>query len=365
MIIFFISIVSLILALVHFVIYKTIVSVFSFSLFPRIISATVITALCLSFILASILTFNFNNLFTRILYTFSATWLGFAFYLFLASCVFALTTLILQIFGIDISLQTFGIVCLALALVVSIYGTVHARAIVVKDLTVALPNLPAEWQEKKAVFISDIHLGAVNGQNFSRDIVTKINEINPDIVFIGGDLYDGVKVDELEIIKPFGDLHPALGTYFVTGNHEEFRDDKHYLKNIESIGIHVLNDQMVTINGLQLVGVGDRDSINPTKFQEILSNLNIDKTKPTILLKHQPSQLDVADNAGISFQISGHTHKAQVFPLNIFTHFIFKGYDYGFHMYDKMAVYTSSGVGTWGPPLRVGSDGEIVVFNFR
>jgi len=314
--------------------------------------------------LASILTFNFNNLFTRILYTFSATWLGFAFYLFLASCIFALATLVLSIFNLDISLQWFGIVCLTLAVIVSIYGTIHARTIVVKNITVPLPNLPTEWQGKKAVYISDVHLGAVNGEGFSANIVAKINEINPDIVFIGGDLYDGVKVDELEIIKPFSDLHPTLGVYFVTGNHEEFRDDKHYLKNIENIGIHVLDDKIVTINGLQLVGVGDRDSINPVKFQDILSNLNIDKNKPTILLKHQPLQLDIAEKAEISFQISGHTHKAQTFPLNIFTHFIFKGYDYGFHMYKNMAVYTSSGVGTWGPPLRVGSDGEIVVLSF-
>ena len=316
------------------------------------------------FVLVSVLTFFSNNLFTRILYTFSATWLGFAFYLFLASCLLALTTLIFKIFGIDISLQTFGVVCLALAVIVSIYGTIHARTIVVKDLTVTLPNLPIEWQGKKAVFISDIHLGAVNGENFSKEIVTKINEINPDIIFIGGDLYDGVKVDEAEIIKPFSGLHPTLGTYFVTGNHEEFRDDKHYLKNIENIGIRVLDDQMVEINGLQLVGVGDRDSIKPVKFQEILNNLKIDKIKPAILLKHQPSQLDIAEGAGISLQISGHTHKAQTFPLNIFTHFIFKGYDYGFHMYKNMAVYTSSGIGTWGPPLRVGSDGEIVVLHF-
>ena len=95
-----------------------------------------------------------------------------------------------------------------------------------------------------------------------------------------------------------------------------------------------------------------------------MENLNIDKNQPSILLKHQPLQLDIAEQAGISMQISGHTHKAQVFPLNISTHFIFKGYDYGLKFLHKMLVYTSSGVGTWGPPLRVGSDSEIVVFTF-
>jgi predicted MPP superfamily phosphohydrolase len=119
------------------------------------------------------------------------------------------------------------------------------------------------------------------------------------------------------------------------------------------------------INDLQLIGVDDRDSINAIKFQTILSNLKIDKNKPAILLKHQPSQLNIAENAGISLQISGHTHRAQIFPLNIFTNLIFKGYDYGLRRWNKMIVYTSSGVGTWGPPMRVGSDSEIAVFEFR
>ena len=151
---------------------------------------------------------------------------------------------------------------------------------------------------------------------------------------------------------------------FITGNHEEFRNDKHFLDAIKNVGIRVLNNEMVVVDGLQIIGVDDRDSTNRVKFESVLSALNIDKNKPSILLKHQPFQLDEAANAGISIQISGHTHKAQVFPLNIFTQLIFKGYDYGLKMYDKMIVYTSSGVGTWGPPLRVGSDSEIVVFKF-
>jgi predicted MPP superfamily phosphohydrolase len=364
MIIIFISIISVILALVHLVIYKAVVSIFSLSLFWRTITCVLLAVFCLSFILASILVSSFNNLFTRIYYTISAIWLGVAFYLFLASCMYVLMIFILRIFGVNTSLEWFGILFIALALIVSIYGVVHARNIVVKNVNVVLPNLPISWQGKKAVYISDVHLGAIYGEDFSESIVEKINKINPDIVFIGGDLYDGVKVNETEVVKPFTDLHPALGTYFVTGNHEEFRDVTHYLEVVKNAGVIVLNDQMVTIDGLQLVGVDDRDSTNPAKFQAILAGLNINKNEPSILLKHQPLQLDEAAQAGISLQISGHTHKAQVFPLNIFTHMMFKGYDYGLKMYKDMAVYTSSGVGTWGPPLRVGSDSEIVVFTF-
>jgi predicted MPP superfamily phosphohydrolase len=122
---------------------------------------------------------------------------------------------------------------------------------------------------------------------------------------------------------------------------------------------------MVDITGLQLIGVDDRDSTDPVKFQDIISGLRIDPSKPSILLKHQPSQLDIASKAGITLQISGHTHRAQIFPLNFFGEALFKGYDYGLHLKDNMIVYTSSGVGTWGPPMRVGSDSEVVAFIFN
>ncbi len=364
MIIIFLSIISFVLALVHFVIYKVFVSIFSFSSAERITIGIILTALCLSFLIASILTFYFNNSFTRIFYKTSAIWLGFAFYLFLFSCIYILTLEIFRLFSIDISLRWFGILCLAIAIIIGIYGLIHTRYINIKNINIALPNLPVSWQGKKAVWISDLHLGAVYDKNFTQNIVNKINEINPDIVFIGGDLYDGTKIDEIDIIKPFAQLHPALGTYFITGNHEEFRNNKIYLDAIKNTGIHILNNEMTTIDGVQLVGVDDKDSTNIAEFNIILSSLNIDKSKPTILLKHQPSQLAQAVQAGISFQISGHTHRAQMFPLNIFTSLIYKGYDYGFHKVDKMNVFTSSGIGTWGPPMRVGSDSEIVVFNF-
>jgi predicted MPP superfamily phosphohydrolase len=364
MIIIFASILALVLALVHFVIYKLIVTIFSFSVTWRIFIGVILAVLGISFIIASVLTFYFYNSFTNYFYTFSASWLGFTVYLFLFSCLFFLVLFILQVFNINISTQYFGILCLLLAIVFGVYGIIHARYITVKNINIELSNLPPSWQGRKAVWISDLHLGAIYDKNFTQNIVTKINEINPDVVFIGGDLYDGVKVNESEIIQPLIDLHPKLGTYFVTGNHEEFSDDKHYLDAIKNIGIHVLNNEMTTIDGMQLIGVDDKDSINIAKFNIILSGLNIDKSKPSILLKHQPSQLAEAEKAGISLQISGHTHKAQMFPLNIVTSLVFKGYDYGFHKFNKMDVFTSSGVGTWGPPMRVGSDSEIIVFNF-
>ena len=357
--------ISFILALLHFAVYEMIVSIFVLSSAGHLVIAIILIILGLSFILASILTFNYNNLLVRIYYTLSAVWLGFVVYLFLASCVYALFLETAQIFNINISTESFGILCLIFVIIIGTYGLIHARLILVKNIPVVLPHLPNEWQKKRAVWISDLHLGAIHDQDFVKSIVYKINKINPDIVFIGGDLYDGVKVNESEIIKPLANRHPTLGIYFITGNHEEFRDDKKYLESIRNIGIRILDNEMIMIKGLQLIGVDDRDSINTIKFKTILSNLKINKNKPSILLKHQPSQLNIAEEAGLSLQISGHTHRAQIFPLNIFTNLIFKGYDYGLRRWNKMIVYTSSGVGTWGPPMRIGSDSEIMVFEFK
>ena len=352
------------LALLHLVIFEAIILIFPISAFWQLIIGIIFLILCLSFVLSSILGFNFNNLFTRVLYKMSVTWLGCAFYLFLVSCLSILLTAILQVLRINISLDNFYIFCFLMAIIASTYGVFHARKTLVKNVKIKLANLPASWKDKKIIFISDIHLGAVNGKNFAKKVVKKINEQDPDIIFIGGDLFDGVKINEDNAVSPFADLHPVLGTYFVTGNHEEFRPNGNFLKAIKKVGIRVLDNEMVLVEGIQLIGVDDRDSTNEEKFKNILTNLNIDKNKLSILLKHQPSQLDIASKANISMQISGHTHKAQVFPLNLITKSIFKGYDYGLHIYDKMNVFTSSGVGTWGPPLRVGSDSEIMVFTF-
>ena len=96
-----------------------------------------------------------------------------------------------------------------------------------------------------------------------------------------------------------------------------------------------------------------------------LSRLAIDPRKPSILLKHEPRDLDVAEAAGISLQISGHTHKAQMWPLVYVAQRSYKGFAYGLKRLGRMQVYTSSGVGSWGPPMRVGTDGEIVVITLQ
>jgi predicted MPP superfamily phosphohydrolase len=193
-----------------------------------------------------------------------------------------------------------------------------------------------------------------------------INSLAPDIAFIGGDLFDGSSVPAiLELVTPLAEIRSPLGIYFVLGNHEQFENSEPFINKLSSLGITILKNRMIEINGLQLVGIEYSRATKKEGLRTALAGMAIDKSKPSILLKHEPSDLDIAEEAGISLQISGHTHKAQQWPLNYISEWTYKGYSYGLNPHGTMQVFTSSGTGTWGPPIRVGSDCEIIEFIFK
>ncbi len=365
----FIILALIVLFFTHLAVYKGLVDIFTLSSGMTILWLKIfLIVFGLAFIAAIFLSFRYNNLFTRIFYMISASWYGFLLYLLLAVAIYAVLA---TIFGNTVFLVWIGKILVVFALIISAYGLWNAEQITLTRYNVSIPNLPASWQGKKAVWISDIHLGQILGVEYSRRIVDMINKENPDIVFIGGDLYDGVKIDEVAAIAPFKNLHSSLGVYFITGNHEEFGDKTHFINTIKMAGIRVLDNEMINIDGLNIIGVNDGDSTEAKVFETILTGLNlptqagIQKGASTILLKHQPSGLDIAEKFGINLQISSHTHRAQMYPLSYVTKLMYKGYDYGQKNYGNMQVIVSDGVGTWGPPLRVLTKSEIVVLNFK
>ncbi len=110
----------------------------------------------------------------------------------------------------------------AIAAFAGIYGLINARIIRIRRIAVHLPNLPASWRGRRAVLLSDLHLGRINGVRFCRRMVAMAARLNPDIVFLPGDLFDGTQADLDRLIAPFRQLAPPFGIYFSTGNHEEF-----------------------------------------------------------------------------------------------------------------------------------------------
>jgi predicted MPP superfamily phosphohydrolase len=209
-----------------------------------------------------------------------------------------------------------------------------------------------------------VHLGHVNGAALLRRVVTKLQRFKPDIVFLTGDLYDGTMINAAAAASPWKSFVPNFGAYFVTGNHEEFSDPSRYLEAVRSSGLRVLQNEKVVVDGLQLVGVPDHASSNAVRFRWTLENLAIDRNHVSILLSHSPHALSVPEQAGVSLQLSGHTHGGQVFPFTWFTRRIFGPYTYGLNRFGEMQVYTTTGAGTWGPPMRVGTQPEIVLIEF-
>jgi predicted MPP superfamily phosphohydrolase len=171
-------------------------------------------------------------------------------------------------------------------------------------------------------------------------------------------------VDRDKVIEPFSRLSAPYGIYFITGNHEEFNDNTKYLQAVRRAGMRVLYNEKVELEGLQIIGVDYGDTRREEPFRSILKNVGIDRLKPSILLKHAPFHLQVAKDHGITLQLSGHTHQGQVFLFRFITSRVYQGYDYGLKWFEDLLVYTSSGAGTWGPPVRVDTNPEIVVIKF-
>ena len=248
---------------------------------------------------------------------------------------------------------------------VAIFGLVNALTLRVTTYNVSLPNLPAPWCGRRVAVVSDIHVGHIFGSRFVRKIVKQLNELEPSAVFISGDMFDGAVVDIPGAVNPWANFRALAGTYFVTGNHEEVRDRTPYLAALSGVGITVLQNEKVNVNGLQIIGVHDAEAHCRTVFRELLKQAKIDPGHPSILLAHRPGRLDVAESAGISLQMSGHTHAGQFLPFSLLVRMIYGRFGYGHHRHGSLQVVTSSGAGTGGPPFRVGTRSEIVVIQLQ
>ncbi|MDP2708648.1 MAG: metallophosphoesterase [bacterium] len=351
----------------HYLIFHIIVKVFGITS-PVLVNVfrTAAALLPLSFILASILINRFNNFFVRLFYATTSTWLGFLTYFFLACVLFYAILYSNKLFSLNLNHRILIIALFTAAAAIGIYGLFAADNVKIKTLDIALPNLPEAWRGKTAVFISDLHLGAINNYEFADRLAEQINGLNPDLLFIGGDFFDGQKnIDLNRLARSFGRLNAPAGKFFITGNHEEFGDNSEFITAITGAGIISLNNQLIDLNGLQIIGLDYRDAYSRQAFSGLLAGLNIDKNKPSILLRHVPDKIEVAREAGISLMLSGHSHKGQLFPIQLIEILFYDGFQYGLKNAGSTQVYTTSGAGVWGPPMRVLADPEIVVIKFK
>jgi predicted MPP superfamily phosphohydrolase len=359
-----------VLLLGHWFIYRTWI-VFQGNLGPEPALALwdVLFLMAFSFIVASLLSFRFSNLLVDTFYKIAAVWMGFLNFFAMASVLCWVTWLLFRISGLHLDpallRPKIADVFFTLAVLDGLYGLINARRIRVRSIPIHLPNLPSAWRGRTALLLSDLHLGPVNGLAFSRRIVNLANSLKPDIVLLPGDLFDGTKVDADRLAAPFKQLTPPLGVYYSTGNHDEFGGAAQYAAAIAHAGIHVLTNEKVVIDGLQVLGVPYHDSTYPIRMKATVDALQLSADLPSILLSHVPNRLPIVEQAGVNLQLSGHTHGGQIVPSTWFVRLAFGKFTYGLNNFRTLQVYTSSGVGTWGPPMRVRTHPEVVLLQFE
>jgi len=217
--------------------------------------------------------------------------------------------------------------------------------------------------------IKFIHLGTIVGRKRFDNIVSTINEQNPDIVLLPGDIVDEdlgpvIKENLGEALK---NIRSKYGVFAVTGNHEYIGGVEPACKYLTDHNVTLLRDSVVKLNNsLYIVGREDRSISQFTgKRRKPLEELmkDVDKSLPVILMDHQPFKLEEASRNGVDFQLSGHTHHGQLWPLNLITRMVYQ-VSWGSARIGETQFYVSCGVGTWGPPVRTGNCPEILNIKF-
>jgi uncharacterized protein len=350
----------------HWFLYSSLTLLLPLSESVSFILRLALAFLSISFLLASIIGARSASIFARAYYKLAAYWIAVLYCIFPATILSVLIHILIIGLNLPISSVITTLLLLGSAFAYAVYKIYISHIPVLTQVKVKLKNLPNYWRGKKVVLITDTHFGHIRHHWFAEQIVSAVAALNPSAVFIGGDFFDGVPADLTNLAQTFKKLKPPHGNFFVTGNHEEFGTNKdEFVGAIKSAGIRVLDNEAVEVEGLQLVGVDYKDTKNPDKLAEILKKIGISDQAPTILLKHVPNNLEVAEAHNIDLHLSGHTHLGQVYPFQHVTQRLFKGYDYGLKQHGSMQVYTSSGAGSWGPPIRVGTHSEIVEITFE
>jgi len=296
-------------------------------------------------------------------------WFAMVLYSFLGFALFDLYKLLfghLFGFGLDPGLERKArILTLVSALFAIGAGYWNAWEPKIRTVHMKLEKKLGERDPLRVAVISDIHLGTIVGEKKLRKIVGLVQSLKADLILLPGDILDEDphRILGNQVRGILRELTAPLGVYAVTGNHEYLAGVERACSYLEETGIRVLRDEAVKVGeSLYIVGREDRSSSLFTgrkraSLRELLAN--IPQGCPVLVMDHQPVNLDEAKENGVDIQVSGHTHHGQLFPLNYITQLVYE-VSWGYIKKGGTHIYVSCGVGTWGPPVRLGSTPEIV-----
>ncbi len=317
-----------------------------FDIEPGIGFYTLLVIAAISYPLSAMIERVVSNNLTRVFYTISSSWMGISFYILTFMGIYWIISFFIKIPG-----EVAGIIVLGLSALLSGYSLINSTYLDVKRVEIPLNGLK---KDVKVVQLSDIHIGSIRNSKYMEKIVRKTNEINPEIIFITGDMVDGSARLHTHTFNAINKLKAP--TFFITGNHETYEGLDEVFRVLRNTDMNILRDKMIECKGIQVIGV--EYSFERKHMEKVLSKIKIDHEKPSILLYHLPTELKTVEEAGIGLQLSGHTHAGQMLPFNFLVRLMFK-YMKGIYKYKDTYLYVSPGTGTWGPPMRLGSRCEI------
>ena len=255
-------------------------------------------------------------------------------------------------------------VSLLLSVAISFYGYSEAKNIRTEHLIVTTSKLPDNISKLRIVQISDVHLGLIVREERLKNIIRIVQEAKPDIVVSTGDLVDG-QINKLEgLAEMLQGVKPKYGKFAVTGNHEFYAGLGQALSFTRKAGFKMLRGEGVNVEGVINIGGVDDQTLYSAGLARNISDkellAELDHREFTLFLKHRP--IVENDSMGLfDLQLSGHTHKGQIFPFSIVTKMFFRHQAGKFNLPHKSILYVSRGTGTWGPPIRFLSPPEVTV----
>ncbi len=302
------------------------------------------------------------------------TWMGILFLFFSVSLVLECARLGLialrhfsgtRFHGSFLSGRAAFLIPLAVAIFSTGYGFYEGNHIVIEHIKVKSKKISKEDAPIRIVQISDLHLGLIERKWKLEKVIKLISKEKPDLLVSTGDLVDGQMYDMDELARLFSRVHTRLGKYAVTGNHEFYAGIHQAINFTEKCGFILLRGEerkgIINVVGID-DPVGRYYGLNKEmKEEDLLAGLPDDRF--TLLLKHRP----LIDSHGVKradLQLSGHTHKGQIFPFNILTRYFYPR-DSGLYAVSGTLLYVSRGTGTWGPPIRILSPPEITVITLE
>jgi len=337
-----------ILLMMHWLTYSSVSSALAISVPYSLFWLGLLAA---SYFIAALLVRKKTNRFSNMLYVGASVWLGVIVLVF----SFQLPHILYQIAtGESLPLLSGGL--LLLSLVVSAYAVFNASRLVTKEYTLPIAGLA---QALTIAHLTDIHIGTVHQANYLQTVVDKTNALQPDIVCITGDLFDGsVPIDE-SILSSLNAL--SAPTFYSNGNHEEYEGLQHVRDTLGHVKGDLLENSFVLISGLQVVGVNDKQSLPKGQtLGTILDTLQLHPELPTVLMYHTPVEWEEARARKVDLMLSGHTHNGQIYPFTLLVRMAYK-YITGLYQVSGLFLHVSPGTGTWGPPMRLGSRNQITL----